>query len=124
MSIQATYNGAPMWEAQPLLLTGTSDTDVYTATSNTELCAGFSVVNSSASGVIISISYYNATSTNSRLIFKRTVAANDTEIVDNLPRRMRTGDKITATAATGNVLTIMPLMMRQGRTEQATAPAA
>ena len=124
MSIQATYNGAPMWEARPLLLTGTSNTDVYTATSNNELCAGFSIANSSASGVAISVFYYNLTDTTSYLIWRGTIAADGATIIDNLPQRLRTGDKITATAATGNVLTIKPFMMRQGRTEQATAPAA
>lgn len=119
MTIQASYSGGLSREPNPTRLTTTGNTDIYTATDNTVTVAGFGIANETGSAVAISVFWYNLTNTTSYLIWRGSIAADATEIVSDIPQRMRTGDKITATAATGNALTVNPKIIRQGRNEVA-----
>jgi hypothetical protein len=96
-------------------LTTTAVTDVYEATSNTEICAGFCIVNEHSSAVDVSIYRYDGSS--DVLFWKKPVPANDTLTEADIPRWLRESYKIKAEAATANVITITPTILKVSTNE-------
>ena len=122
MSVHANYQGGIERSTEGLLLTGTSRTDVFTAYDNRGLVDTFSVVNNSASAVIVTLEFYDSTAAAYRIIWRKEVAANDTEVINDLPQRLYENDKIAATAATGNVITVNLVIVRSYASEPAVNP--
>jgi hypothetical protein len=114
MSIQAIYDGPPE-VALPNALSDTSLTDIYTAGDgdNSSVWTGMLIANDSGSAVSLS-AYYHDGSTD-HLVFKRSIPANDTEIVSGLALRLRGGYKIKAQAVTGGALTLTAIVSRTHR---------
>lgn len=106
--ITANIHGG-LVESSPVSLTTTTITDVYEAKSIERVCAGFCVVNDTASAVILSVHRYNGTT--DELFWKKSIPANDTIIETEIPIKMRDGFKIKATAATASALTITPIIL-------------
>lgn len=115
MTVQAQFIGG-LERVNPVRLTSTSNTDIHTATDNETIVAGFGIANETSGAVKISVFWYNASNTTSYLIWRGDIAADGATIVSDIPQRLRAGDKITATAASGNALTVNPKVMRLGRT--------
>lgn len=119
MAFNGNYAAGLSWGPNPVRLTTTGSTSVYEAVDDETIIAGFGVANEdTANATRISVHWYNATNTTSYLIWIGEIAAGETEIVDEIPRRLRTGDQINATAAAANDLTIAPILVRQGRFDQ------
>lgn len=85
-------------------LTSTSITDIYTATNYGETVVAITMANETAGAVIIKIDHFDGT-TNFNT-YRKSVPADDTLIFSDFPIRMRSGDKIRATAASANAITV------------------
>jgi len=111
MSVSLIYEGG-IQAAAPVRLTTTSATDIVTAPTadNTIIISSFSLANETGSAVQMSVHYYDGTT--DFLWFARSVPANDTIIVCEIPMRLRGGQKMKATAATGNAITVTPIVTR------------
>lgn len=98
MSVDANY----LANAQRLVsqeLTNTTETKIgSTAPDNSLVLANVSLVNESAGAITVSLIFYDASATASRLIWKGSIAANTTVGGDTmpLPIPLRTGDEIRA----------------------------
>lgn len=109
MSVDAYYQGG-LENPKPVRLTTASATAIFTATDNNVTIGAFSLANETASATIVDI-HFNDGSTD-HLVFRRSVPADDTVIVDNLPLRLRSGNIFKATAATANRITVTPIITR------------
>lgn len=105
MSVNSNIQGG-LNQPIALRLTGTSNTDLFEATDDNTSIISMSIANETGSAATISVFWYSAASTTSYLVFRSSIAANGTTIVTDIPIRLRNGDKITATADTGNALTV------------------
>jgi hypothetical protein len=90
-----------------------------TATDSSGILSSFSLANETGSAVIVAMHYFDGTT--DFLMFRRSVPATDTIIISDLPIRLYSGDKIKATAASGNAITVTPIMMRSHANEVANA---
>lgn len=116
MSVQSTILGGLSREPNPVRLTTTSNTDIFTATDDETTVSAFGIANEDTSNATrISVYWYNATNTTSYLIWIGEIAAGEAEIVSDIPQKLKSGDKITATAAAANDLTINVILTRQSR---------
>lgn len=89
------------------LLSTTSRFDVYTATkAERSKIVSVSVVNATNAAKIVLLEWYDGT--NYHKIWRKSVAADSTEIVTDIPVAFKTdGEKLCATeAVTGNVVTV------------------
>lgn len=109
MSIQGNYRGGLVNPANIVRLTTTSATTILTAQNSSQTLAGFSLANETSSAVVVAC-HFNDGSTDF-LFFRRSVPANDTVIVSDIPIRMRSGDSFKVTAATGNAITVTPVIL-------------
>lgn len=110
MTIQATYS-ASLETVNPVTLTDTSQTTIYTAPDNYSILAGFKLVNTTGSAIAASCFHYTLADTTNRVIYRKSVPANDTVEVDSVARPMRAGDIFKVTAAAD--LVIVPVIMRR-----------
>ena len=117
MSIQGTYRGGLVNPSDITRLTTTSATTIFTAVNSSQTLAGFSLANETASAVIVACHFNDGTT--DFLFFRRSVPANDTVIVTDIPIRMRSGDSFKVTAATGNAITVAPVMLENFSNEVA-----
>ncbi len=83
----------------------TSITDIYTATNpNGTTVVAITLANETAGAVIVKIDRYDgATNWNT---WRKSVAANSTEILSDFPMKLRSGHKIKATADGANAITV------------------
>ena len=109
MSVDAYYQGG-LEAPAPVRLTTASITTIFTATDNNVTIGGFSLANETGTGAIVAIHVNDGSTDN--LVFRRSVPADDTVIVDNLPIRLRNGHVFKATAATPNAITVTPIITR------------
>ena len=104
------------------LLSTTSQTDVFTASDKTKVVvASISVANTDSSGVDVTLEWDDGSS--EHVFWMKGVTAKSTEIISDLPLSLTSKysatQKIKATAATGNVvsITVVSIMdvSQQGR---------
>jgi hypothetical protein len=104
MSVSINTHGA-LEQPTSVRLTSTSITDIYTATNpNGTTVVAITLANETAGAVIVKIDRYDG-STNFNT-FRRSVAANATEILSDFPMKLRSGHKIRATADGANAITV------------------
>lgn len=107
MSVSALLVGG-LIKPQSVVLTTTSQTDVFTAevgNSNARtIVLAASIVNDSAGAIVVTLEWYNGT--NDRKWFKRSVPANDTIFIDELQLMLLNGYKIKATASAQPGITV------------------
>lgn len=120
MSVQGNYQGGVERSTDGLLLTTTNQTDVYEATDRDVIIAAFSVANEDSSARVVTVEYYDGST--DRTIWHKSVAADDTEIVSDIPQRLYSGDKIKATAAGANVITVNLVIIRSNSSEATISP--
>lgn len=109
MSVLGTYVG----NLQPpvtLNLSGTSLTDVLTATDDSLTVASFAFANDTAGAVVCYLEWYSAKNSTSYIIWQGSVATKETKIVSDIPIRLRNGDKIQAIGATSIRVTLFNLL--------------
>ncbi len=82
------------------VLSGTSDTDVYTATGKQERVVSASLVNTSGGAIVTKLMWRRAGTSTDVVFFVKSIAANDTAFVD-YPVRLLDGDIIKANGNTG-----------------------
>ena len=82
------------------VLSGTSDTDVYTATGKQERVVAASLTNTSGGAIVTKLMWRRAGAVVDVVFFVRSIPANDTVIVD-YPVRLLEGDIIKANGNTG-----------------------
>lgn len=116
MSVSAFFNGG-IETPLPIRLTTTSLTDIFTATDRSSTIASWSLANETGGGVLADCYYYDGTT--NFLVFSRSVGANDTVIVTDIPLRLRDGNKFKVQAATGNAITVTPIVSRSHYNEPA-----
>ena len=96
-------------------LTTTSITDIYEATSNAEICAGFCIVNEHSSAIVVSVYRYDGST--DVLYWQKSIPAGEPVIESGIPRWLREGYKIKAEAATANQITITPTIFKVATNE-------
>lgn len=110
MSIQGNFTGnvqVPVSQE----LANTSTTKIGdTMTDDSLTLAGFVIANDSAGAVVTSLFWYDARTTTERLVWKKSVAANDTAIVSDMPLWLRNGDEIRAKGAADVHVTLIYMM--------------
>lgn len=109
MSVSGNYIGG-VARPFPARLTTTNATDIVVATDHSEIIASFSLANETGSAVVAACHYYDGTT--DFLVFRRSVPANDTVIVSDIPLRLYSGDKFKVTAASANAITVTPINIR------------
>jgi len=112
--ISGNYFGG-LEQTDSVALTTTAVTDVYEATRNAEICAGFCIVNEHSSAVVVSVYRYDGST--DVLYWQKSIPAGDTVIESNIPRWLREGFKIKAVAATANQITITPTIFKVATNE-------
>lgn len=108
MTISANYAGG-IQRPMPVRLTTTSLTDIVTGVDNTATVGSWSLANETAGAVVTDCYYHDGTT--DFLVFSRSVPANDTVIVSDVPLRLYSGDKFKVQAATGNAITVTPVIV-------------
>lgn len=99
MSVHGNYAGNP---EQPVhkVLTGTSLTDIGDpAAKMVKVMASAAIANPTAGAVDCSLYWYEAATATDHLVWFKTVATKTTEIISDLPIRLKEGDKIKAIGA-------------------------
>lgn len=109
MSVSGFYYGG-LQVPFPVLLSNTSTTELLTATDNSTTVSSVSIGNDSGSAVQVKLYYYDGAT--DFLVFIRSIPANDTVVLSNMPLALRNGNKLKAQASTGNVITITPIVTR------------
>lgn len=82
------------------VLSGTSSTDVYTATQKQERMVLARIVNTSGGAITVTLTYRDSALATDVDFFKGSIAAND-KATDDFPIRLLEGDKIKAVGNTG-----------------------
>lgn len=107
MSVSILLSGG-LSKCLPVRLTTTARTDIFTAEVGTSRARStvVSVVcsNETAGAVIILIEYFDGAT--NYFLFRRSVPANDTVVFNDFPIILYDGQKIRATAASANALTV------------------
>ncbi|PDT47331.1 hypothetical protein CO661_14205 [Sinorhizobium fredii] len=99
MSVQGTYVGN-VYPPISQTLAGTSVTLIDAAMpDNTFTLASFVICNATAGAVVTELYWYEASTTTQRLIWQKSVAANDTVIVSDMPLRLLRSDEIRVKGA-------------------------
>lgn len=93
-------------------LTTTAQTDIFTAQvgRSRSTVTSIGLVNETAAAVIVLIEFFDGTS--NYKVFKRSIPANDTVYVPDLPLYLQENQKIKATAATANAITVTLAIMQ------------
>lgn len=111
MSVQGNYAGNLL---QPVTvnLAGTSLTDVGTATGNMPtVVSSFAFANPTAGTVDCSLYWYEAATATDYLLWMKAITTETTEIVADMPIRLRAGDKIKAVGAADVRVTLFSMEM-------------
>lgn len=95
-----------------LRLTAATITDVLTATDQFQTVIGVILTNETGGAVNLLLDWYDGTTDNH--IWKKPVPANDSVVLDQ-PIRLLTGNKIKATAGSGNAITVTLITKRAMR---------
>lgn len=82
-----------------VVLTDTSQTDVFTATDNYTTLAGATIINPNGGNQAVTLEYYNGTT--DIKFYKGSVGANSTASIEYPQFPMRSGNKIKATGVSG-----------------------
>lgn len=94
MGVQANYAGnlyGPVCQT----LANTTKIALGTAMDDDSLTvASFAFCNDNASAVVCQLYWYDAANTTEHLVWQKSVATDTTDIVENLPLRLRAGDEI------------------------------
>lgn len=99
MSVHGNYAGN-LEQPVAQTLTDTSLTDIGDAAGKmAKVLASVAIANPTGSGVDCSIYWYEAATTTDHLIWFKTVATKTTDILSDLPVRLKEGDKIKAIGA-------------------------
>lgn len=110
MSVNANYGGNV---AKPvhLVLAGTTTTLVGTAMDdNSMTLSSWAFCNPTGGAVTCDLFWYDALTATERLIWRKSVAANDTTIESNLPLKLWPGDEIRAKGANTVTVTLTMTM--------------
>ncbi len=108
MSVQGVYIGG-VRTAEPVKLTTTAITNLYTADYDIETIAGFTVSNEHSAAVLVKI-YLNDGATD-YLAWLKSVDAETTEIVTDMPLKLVSGNMLKAEAAVADEVTIISIVM-------------
>lgn len=94
MSVTGNYAGnlyVPICQT----LANTTKIEVGAAMDDDSLTlASFAFCNDNASAVVCQLYWYDAANTTEHLIWQKSAATDTTELIDNLPLRLRAGDEI------------------------------
>ena len=72
--------------------------------------ASFAFCNDNASAVVCQLYWYRASTTTESLVWQKSVATDTTEIVENLPLRLRDGDEIRVVGNSSVYVTLIFMM--------------
>lgn len=104
MAINGNYAGN-VEKSEHYVFTGTTATTVGgTAENATRTLAGFAFANDTAAAVQCKLIHRQGGA--DFIVWTRSVAANDTQVADNVPVRLQSGDILKAVAGAGVVLTL------------------
>lgn len=104
MAINGNYAGN-VERSEHYVFTGTTAATVgATAENATRTLAGFTFANDTGGAVQCKLIHRQGGV--DYTVWTRSVAANDTQVVDNLPLRLQSGDSIKAIGAVGVILTL------------------
>lgn len=120
MSLQTSIMGGLQWESTPIAATANTSYDVFTATDDETVASVLVVVNEASSAAKYTLNWYKSANTTSYPIFRSEVAADDTDVIESIPRRLASGDKITVTPDASCTLRVYAVVTRLPRTVQAT----
>lgn len=109
MSVSGQYQGG-LQSPVPVRLTTTGQTVVFTATDKDTTVAAFSLANETGSAVVANV--YLKRSGTSYLVWRGSIAASGATVVADMPLRLRDADTFEVTAASGNALTVTPIIIR------------
>ena len=94
MSVTGNYSGnvyIPICQK----LTNTTTTLIGAAMGDDSLTlASFAIANDTAGAIVVSLFWYDFANTTERLVWKKSVPANDTVTVSDIPLRLREDDEI------------------------------
>lgn len=110
MSVNANYGGNI---AKPvhLVLAGAAVTLVGDAmTDNSMTLSSWAFCNTTGGAVTCNLYWYDASTATLRLIWRKSVAANDTAVESNLPLRLFPGDEIRGEGAANVAITLTMTM--------------
>ncbi|RVQ21827.1 hypothetical protein CN067_11895 [Sinorhizobium meliloti] len=111
MSIQGNYAGN-LLQPVTINLAGTTLTDVGTVTGNMPtVVSSFVFANPTAGAVDCSLYWYEAATATDYLLWMKSVATETTEVISDMPIRLRTGDKIKAIGAASVRVTLISMEM-------------
>lgn len=114
MSISANIYGG-LESSDPVALSSSNVTSIFTASSKDTIVATFSIVNEGA--VPAKITLYLNSGERSLPIWHQVMAANSTSVITDIPMRLYTDEAITAMSDTPDVITITPIVLRVGSYE-------
>ena len=117
MSVSGNYAGG-VETIKPVLLTTTNITDIVLGVDRSTIIASWALANSDGSNVQVSC-YFNDGTTD-YLVYKTQVSAHSTDIVSEIPIRLREGQKFRAEAASSNKITVTPVIIRSHVNEPAS----
>lgn len=81
-----------------------------TMTDDTLTLASFAFCNDHHSAVVCKLYWYRASTTTESLVWQKSVASDTTEIVSDLPLRLRDGDEIRVVADSGMYVTLIYML--------------
>lgn len=105
MSVNSNIAGG-LQEPVSVRLTTTSNTDIFEAEDRNISIISMSIANETAGAVTISVFWFDDSAATSYLVFRSSIPADGTVIITDIPLRLADGDKVTATAASANALTV------------------
>lgn len=107
MSVQGTYVGnvyPPICQT----LAGTTTTLIDAAMPNNAFTlASFAICNATGGAVTTDLYWYDISTTTEHLVWQKSVAANSTELVSDIPLRLRRGDEIRVKGAASVRVTLI-----------------
>lgn len=108
MTVNANYTGN-VQKPVHAVLSGTSAETIGSAAENdTQTVAAWSIVNPTAGAVNCAVYWNDGTTDN--LVWRKSIAANSTEVESNLPIRLRSGHSIKAAGASTVTVTLIQTM--------------
>lgn len=117
MSVTGNYSGG-LENTTPVTLSDGTQTNIYTAPDRFKTLAAFALVNTTGSAITATCYHYDGSANN--VIYKQQVAANATEVIQSVPRRMQQNDIFKVTAAAN--LVVVPVVFTGHINEAAYAP--
>jgi len=107
MSIAGNYTGN-VYPPITQTLAGSTTTLIDSAMPNSSYTLGsFAICNATAGAVTTDLYWYNFATTTEHMIWQKSVAANSTEIVSDIPLRLLRGDEIRVKGAANVRVTLI-----------------